>query len=96
MADRLRRTLDPALAKEDFHLQELSLTERGRQALANEADASACATAGWEALISPPRAEVALGRSGSASRRGARLERDDFLRIAISGATAIRLLSRRV
>jgi hypothetical protein len=36
-----RGALDPALSKEEFSQQELSLTERGRQVLANAADASA-------------------------------------------------------
>src|SRR5262249_11696122 len=35
-----RGVLDPALSTEEFHRQELSLTERGRQVLANDADAS--------------------------------------------------------
>ena len=36
-----RDALDPALSAEEFRRQELSLTDRGRQVLANEADASA-------------------------------------------------------
>jgi hypothetical protein len=36
-----RGALDPALSTEEFHRQELSLTDRGRRVLANEADASA-------------------------------------------------------